>query len=163
MVMSHGLKNRWHLLWEIYTGYWLILTTKYQKCWKVFHFVTSPYNCYFHQFSLAMFSNQWWIWYALENTLHIRNLHKADVLFLFFSVWIGYTQFYIHTSGLFNQVEAQHQMWKVFQIWQTFQIWWYRMLTKQPCPLEEPGVLTGQVHTHPMSWTGEWVGAPITQ
>ena len=33
-------------------------------------------------------------------------------------------------------------------------IWWYRMLTKQPCPLEEPGVLAGQVHTHliAMNW-----------
>ena len=47
-----------------------------------------------------------------------------------------------------DQVEARHQ------IWQTFEIWWCRMLTKQPCPLEEPGVSAGQVHTHPiaMKW-----------
>ena len=31
-----------------------------------------------------------------------------------------------------QQVEAQHQMWKVSQTWQTFQIWWYRMLTPTP-------------------------------
>ena len=55
-----------------------------------------------------------------------------------------------------DQAEAQHQMWKVFQIWQTFQIWWYRMLTKQPCPLEEPGVLVGQAHApHATNW---WMG-----
>ena len=59
--------------------------------------------------------------------------------------------------SLYDQVEVQHQMWKVFQIW------WYRMLTKQPCPLEEPGVLAGQVHTHPLSWTGEWVEALSTK
>ena len=47
-----------------------------------------------------------------------------------------------------DQVEARHQ------IWQTFEIWWCRMLKKQPCPLEEPGVSAGQVHTHPiaMKW-----------
>ena len=36
------------------------------------------------------------------------------------------------SSGVYKQVEAQHQMWKVSQIWQTFQIWWYRMLTPAP-------------------------------
>ena len=37
-----------------------------------------------------------------------------------------------HPALAREQVEAQHQMWKVSQIWQTYQIWWYRILTPAP-------------------------------
>ena len=88
-------------------------------------------------------ANFMWCIYVMYQAFSFHPILSLSVDVLLCTVYVYFLQYsslgvitfrgYVSqgTWGI-QQVEAQHQMWKISQIWQTFQIWWYRMLTPAP-------------------------------